>query len=82
MAWLLGFAVSPRLLSGAILRRLWTLWGLGPGVFAQRGALTTIWHEDAEKPGFEFPLDEMFALVESLINEPVGRSGTTTTTDA
>jgi hypothetical protein len=34
-------------------------------------AFATIWREDVEKPGFEFPSIKMVGAVEYLINEPI-----------
>jgi hypothetical protein len=34
-------------------------------------AFATIWREDVEKPGFEFPSIQLVGAVEYLINEPV-----------
>ena len=34
-------------------------------------ALATVWREDVEKPGLDFPVDELVYMVEYLINELV-----------
>ena len=34
-------------------------------------AFATVWREDVDKPGFEFPSIKMVGAVEYLINEPI-----------